>query len=460
MKRRTVILLTVLVRMICILTVSAAAESGNNALEALLTGQASGPAALSISSPSYGQLAQFAEDRRESLNRLLSHVSLDILLDGPRSETAVCIDSEQVFSVSGDSGDAGETRIYSFEPETAFIMTEEEPGAESSSFSRFLDRQFYFINRMTDDLYPLFSKTAERFAELSKNGKENLNYKGYGKAVRKVTIQFPAEYAAEHFSKALAELAGTEESSSFIQRMVFSGKQKIVLLYDEADHVLRINYDGIAGLSEDSLRKVSLVWRCLRSEGHRKDLLTLKTPAVKGNDRYNLSYSRDCDLTDPEKQNLVWDFQLDLKSGDVKRKIMYSADFSVSSGELTGTAVYSEKENGTENRITVSPALRKENDAEYKGTIEFNRKTGKILTSSIVCQIRLSFGNAVQFPENKTSRAVDLRGGDGRKHEETLQDKMYGLLIRRLLQLPGADTEFLSKDIPEESWNSLIQSLQ
>ena len=68
------------------------------------------------------------------------------------------------------------------------------------------------------------------------------------------------------------------------------------------------------------MRKISLVWKCLRSADRKKDQLTLKTPTIQGSDRDNISYERDLNRTDPEKPSLVWDYQLDEKHGKDKQQ--------------------------------------------------------------------------------------------------------------------------------------------
>ena len=57
--------------------------------------------------------------------------------------------------------------------------------------------------------------------------------------------------------------------------------------------MMKVNYTGKAGFSEDSIRNVDLDWRCLRREEGYKDVLQLKTPAVSGTTRHNISISQE-----------------------------------------------------------------------------------------------------------------------------------------------------------------------
>ncbi len=418
--------------------------------EALLTGRTDSPVTVSLSSPAYKSLAQFGQERTESLNRLLKHIAVSVSLDGEITETTIETDGESVCSWIETDLDSVRRTVYSFDPETGYDQADAETVGDSPAFAAFLEDHFFLLNRLLDDLYPVFEKSASAFQDKARKTTTNISFRGYGRGVRSLIIPIPDEYVKAHFPDALADLAETEESRSFISGLVFSGTQKIVLLYDQEDHLLRINYDGTVGLTPESMRKVSVVWRCLRTDGIKKDNLTLKTPSVKGNDRYNAIYTREIDLSDSAKHTVTWDLQIDLKEDQVRKKIQFSADLATADGAVGGKAVFSEKQDGAENRITIIPALKKENSAEYSGTIEITGNSGKIVTSSSETAIRISAGRELTMPEIRTAVSSDA---------VALQDQISGILIRRLLLLPPEDLDYLTLDIPDELWDSLAQSI-
>ena len=426
----------------------------------ILRGEYGAPLKLSITEPVYARLSQFGEERLESLNKLVRHLGISVCADGNVTETAVLVDGETVYSFTETETDSGISTVYSFEPDQLYTSVSEDVQAADPDLTGFLSDQFFFLNRMLDDLYPMFGKLPETYPDFSKQASENINYRGYGKAVRRVTIRFSDDYVKEHFPGALADLAVTEESRRFIEGLVFSGVQKIILLYDEEGHVLRINYDGVLGQREESMRKVSLAWRCLRTDGQKKDNVNLKTPAVKGYDRYNMTYVRESDRSDPARHTLTWDFQLDLKDGDTKKKVVFNADLLFENDELSGKALYSEKADGLEKKVSLIPSLKKENNAEYTGTLEITKYSGKIITSSIKAAVSAAPGPSLPMPDTASAPLSEPGSEQAQTDAERVQQMTESLLVSKLLTLPESDLEFFSKDIPEDVWNAITESLK
>ena len=455
--RKTAVLTAVLL-LICMLSSTACSltEQGIGP-DALLTGVFTSPVRTVFSFPEFGQLAAFGKERIESLNRLIRHFSLDIQMDGEVSRTVISVDDEPVCSFTEDEKDGTEPSADSSDADPAPQSRSDENG--EAAFRLFLEQEFFPANRLLDDLYPLFEKTPEVFQDFSKTSTENMNFRGYGKAVRRITIQLPVSYVQENFPGSLSVLAGTDECRQFVNRFVYKGVQKIVLMYDADGRLLRISYDGVLGFSEESLRKVSLTWRCVRSQDLKKDNLTLKTPSTKGYDRYNMTYVREMDLADPENQKLNWDLQLDMKNGDVRGKVRYNADLSMTDQHLKGQVQFNKRQNDIDFTLTIDPVLEKENMDEYRGTIEITGKTGKIVTSSITFCFGITPCEKLTAPSTgnlqdsgETDDAPEISGGAN-------SPDTYQILIRRLLTLPGEDLDFLSQDIPEDIWNTIIHSI-
>ena len=286
----------------------------------------------------------------------------------------------------------------------------------------------------------------------------SLNFRGYGKGVRQTTIALSAQYVSEHFPAVIADLAETEESRAFINRLLFSGPQKILLLYDENDRLLRIRYDGEAGFAAESMRNVSVLWRCLRTETEKKDNLTLKTPAKKGGDRYNLTYEREILLPEDAAHTIAWDLQIDRKDGQVRKKDAFTAELSSGSGLLNGKIVYSDRQEGTEEKLTIVPSLTKENDSEYKGTIEITNNSGKIVTSCFTARVAIRPGNVLSVPPYVNEYTAGTQDPDADPAENPVREWINSILVRKMLALPPEDLVFFSMDIPADTWNSLVQS--
>ena len=84
--------------------------------ETLLTGRTDSPVTVSLSSPAYKSLAQFGQERTESLNRLLKQSAVSVSLDGEITETTIETDGEPVCSWIETDLDSVRRTVYSFDP--------------------------------------------------------------------------------------------------------------------------------------------------------------------------------------------------------------------------------------------------------------------------------------------------------------------------------------------------------
>ena len=72
--------------------------------------------------------------------------------------------------------------------------------------------------------------------------------------------------------------------------------------------------------------------------------------------------------------------------------------------------------------------------------------------SSVKASVRLGKGSSVN---PKTAAAVHTEDSS-----EQVQETIETLLVQKLLTLPQSDLEFFSKDIPEDVWNAITESLK
>ncbi len=457
MRNKAILILVAILFVFLFSTNTVQASSERIGMYSLLSGELSSPVSVEFSTPLYTALAQYSQQRLDSLNKLLKHFSVQYLVDNTLIKTVLAVDSEPLYSATEESQENTIRTVYSFAPEKVYLSEREHE--ENNNFLSFLDNQFFYANRLLDSMYPLFEKLPEAFPDLIKNAEDNTNYKTFGRSVRKCILSFKSDYVAAHFPLVLQNLADTDETRRFIGQISFSGLQKIILYYNQNNDILRINYDGVIGLKPDSMRKISLSWRCLHSEQQTTDYITLKSPSVKGYDRYNLLYSRNYVLSDPEQHILNWDFQLDLKSGEQKGKIRYNADFVFAEEKLNGKAVFSDKLNGHDRSIEFIPDIRSKNGQEYEGTLEFTSKSGKIINSCASSGIRISPCEHLKQPGRIPATATDLVSDSDEAIGKEILSRINRMIIHRIISLPQTDLEFLKQDIPEDIWNSIINSL-
>ena len=424
----------------------------------LMTGETNIPVSMIISSPEYKTISRFGEERKDSLNRLLKHLSLTVNTDGNTSETVVMIDQEPVYSYFQTTEGTIQKTVYSVSPETVVVQQVIDRKEDLSVLS-FVNDHFFMLNRLLDELYPAFEKSAEVFSDFAKESAVSLNFSGYGKAVKRITISLPEQYVSEQFPAVPADLAVSGECRTFIERLLFKGTQKIVLLYDQDDRLLRISYDGKAGFSEESIRKVSVVWRCRRTDEGKKDHLTLKTPSLTGNDRYNLTYERDLVTGIQDDRTIKWDLQIDMKEGQIKKKTGFKADLVFEKNMLKGEVAFSEKQDGNEIKVIIVPSIQKEKRSEFSGTIEIADYSGKIVLTRTEYTVQVSPGKNLSVPEIMMDQEKGVSKQGAVTDDEQIQDLLSGALIRKLLSIPAEDLVFFNSDIPDEVWNSIVQSL-
>ena len=451
---RIILLLWVLL----LLTLPAGAVCEGFGPASILSGEIDGPITLTLSAPFCTYFPAYGEERTAELNALLKHISAEITADGIRSESAILIDGEPALSWVREDGEEGSRTIYSLQPDTVYPEENPIPAENDSRFTGFLEKRFFGVNRILDELVPVFTRLPEAYPELAKTAAETLSLRGYGKGVRKVVLILKEEADRERLGEALCGFTESEECRRLVRSLTFSGTQKFVLLYGEEGQLIRVQYDGNAGLSEEQMRKVSVNWKCLRTAETVKDEITVKTPAISAEDRDNMTYAREIPPADPEKGQAVnWDMQLDIRAGQIRQEIAFNGTFTFSETEMNGQAVYTKRQDGIRTKKTIVPGLRKESGGDYSGTIEITDNSGKILTGGIKAGIRLSAGNSVRFPGTGNNGTLGITVARDRADAEELQQMIAETLVRRLLTLPAEDLAFLMRDIPAEDMASLVQ---
>ena len=417
----------------------------------LLTGETNEPLRIVLSDPEVKKLSQFDENRTEQLNRLIRHAGIDLNIDGNYSRTKILIDSEEAFSyLQNEDGE----RIYSFEPTVVYQGKTEE--TDDDDFALFLEQILFRANRYMDEFYTLFAAAPETFAERTRKEGTELRLSGFGKAVQRVTIPFPADYVKENFPKALKDLTDSEECQKIISGLTFSGTQKISLLYDAEGRIVRINYDGTVGDSEETLRKVSLVWKVLREDKHQKDSISLKTPAIKGADKDNIALERDIDSSDSALGKYMWDIQIDHRAGkEDKKQTHFSAQLTDADKVISGNIEYNIKRDGKNPQIKVYTEIKEENAGEYKGTIEIADYSGKIEKNRILVHALLQKGETVKWPDEGLTKA-ETAGNNETVRQNDPEDTIAGIIIQNLFKLPEEDLTYFSNEIPASMWLELV----
>ena len=420
---------------------------------ALLTGETDEPLRIVLSNPEVKKLSQFDENRMEQLNRLIRHTGIDLNIDKNCSKIKILIDNEEAFSYLQNNDSE---RIYSFEPTVIYHDETNAEETDEDDFLLFLEQILFKANRYMNEFYTLFAASPEVFADRTRKEGTDLRLSGFGKAVQRVTIPFPADYVKENFPQILNDLTNSEECKKIISGLTFSGAQKISLLYDAEGKIVRINYDGTVGSSEETLRKVSLVWKVLHEDNHQKDSVSLKTPAIKGADKDNIALERDIDSSDSTMGKYNWDIQIDHRAGKEDKKLAhFSMQMTDTDSVISGNMEYNIKRDGKSQIIKMLTEIKEENDGGYNGTIEIADYSGKIEKNRVLIHMLLQKGETVKWPDTGLTRA-ETAENNKKKPKNELEGTIAGNIIQKLFELPEEDLTYFSTEIPASMWLELV----
>ena len=448
---------------IILLSVSGVSFAETPLPAALFTDEVTYPVKAVISEPFFNRISYFDGARTDQFNKLIKHLAISVEMNQDTGKTGILIDQNEAFSILQQEDGESIRRIYSFDPSLIYSEKKDLTERNDDDFSIFLEDKLPLTNQYIDCFYRLFSAAPDAFPDRIKTEKTEMAFSGFGKALMRTIISFPADYVKDSFPGALADLADTEEFKKLLSGYVFSGNQKIVLLYNENGEIVRISYDGEVGGSQESLRKVSLVWKCLRGDNHQKDSISIKTPAVAGADKDNASIERDIDFSDEKTGACLIDIQIDHRAGKEDKKLThFSAQLSYAESLISGSIDYSVKRDGNNARIKIVPELREENNGEYEGTLEIANYSGKIVKEDFAVHLQLQKGDPVAWPDNgmKNIDIDALQAGQKEENAELKQmnpdDIIAGIIVQKMFELPEEDLQYFSSGIPEDIWLELI----
>ena len=284
-------------------------------------------------------LQPFDAERTSVLNRLLSHFSLQLFLTKETDGFSLMQDQDEVFTYLETKKDTGRTAWFSSDPGHCYDLSGEDGKRILTLQNENLEQLISWGNRIlvvSKEMIPFFESLPSLYPDFCKESSTSLQYRGFGKAVKRHTLTFPAQWVRESGWISLLEKEAFPQLLSLAKEMVFEGRQRIILLYDADDQLVKIAYEGNAGFSEDDLRNISLEWRCARKDHQIRDWIQLKTPAVKGGARNNVVIESNIlkDENGQEALTLACTYDENLH-GD-KQKITENAQLSIFNGKLTG----------------------------------------------------------------------------------------------------------------------------
>lgn len=397
----------------------------------------------------------FDDTRCAQLNGLLKHLSLHLQTGGDVNRTALLVDGREALWLVECETESG--------PQTQVSWSDAIYACDMNTLLGSASVTLTENQRLTwlEDGVTLADGVAAALAPYAKEADVKTNIKNMGVARTKITCTVPKDEADVFASAVKANCP--DSLKEMLASLAFSGQQKLILWRDEAGSILRVEYSGQCGRNADSLRKVSLTWRMRRDEDCTRDDITLKTPAVKGNDYNTLTCTRHVEKD--ESGVVSYELDYDYAVRDESGKSTWAGAVSLTGTpagddtQLTGSAALSSKPAGAdaEETLVLAPnlLLSQQNGAPCaSGLITVQEKRGKNLVED--ADVFIEMGEGAYLLWTETDAAITPT----QQQRETMTEAMGASLLPHLVLLPEEDTPYLSADLPEEAWQRIVEAAQ
>ena len=414
----------------------------------------------------------FDDTRTAQLNAMLGHLSLRVQYQSLGGETwsrlAVLADDDEVMAVHQRQTDSVEQARFSFLPQTTYewdagsgISLQALLGGGESVAPWGLDGS---EGAWLEDALTLFDALPDLMPDHVKTTSVSTTITGMGKAVKKQVLTIPSA-EVDGLGILLAGQVPEGKLQTLLAGLQFSGKQTVSLWRNADGKIIRADYAGNAGVSQEDLREVSLVWRMRRDDSQVLDNLTLRTPRVKGSGRNNVVLTRTL-KEDGDQSTLDVSLRYEVLAGGVKTVLTGTADLKRKAEDdgahLTGEISLQQQvgEDSAE-KLVLTPGviLTPGSDAAVAaGKIGVACYVGKSLKEQADVHLEVRLNDWMSWELQPNVLRVDAGSIDGISRR-ILQEATVAL-VRRLVLLPGEDAAFLSAGLDPDVWQQVVEAAQ
>lgn len=412
----------------------------------------------------------YDKTRTQQLNALIRHMTLKLhsqRLSGESwSRVTLAVDDEDVLSMLLRETPAGAEAQFSTDPYATYTWSAED-GLDLTSLLGGESADLWINGSETswmDDALLLFDAMTQTMTEQLTDNKCSITIEKMGTAKRKQVLTIPKS-EAEGLAERMVALCPEGELRDALAKTIYSGLQVLTLWRAEDGQILRADWAGNAGFSQDDLRQVSLTWRLCRGDALQQDELTLKTPKAQGSGRNNLIVSRkvvcqgdEATLTMKLTKNVLKDGSKTIDTASFNLKRVTEDGQSRVTGEIDCQRQIGDDDAG---RILIQP------DVLFAGTAEEPYVTGQALVSqydgkNVLEQANITFdaqGAEWMMWELRPSQVVI----DTENRDSIAQRLLTGMtvpLVRRMVLLPEEDTLFLSDGLDSAVWQQIVEEAQ
>ncbi len=406
----------------------------------------------------------YDEDRLAMLTPIFEMAAMRILTEQDGGSVTISLAKEDVLTLAY-RGNAVQLSCvpdvtYTAAADPVSLLLGGEASGELDFFGLSADAE-----TLLDDGEALLAGIPEVLGEYGRKTTGKQNISGMGTAAYRYDYTVPAEDASI-MQERLLSICPAGWLYDIIAGLEFSGKQTLRVYYSKADVLLRMEYNGDCGYGDD-LRDTNLVWRMRRDET-RKDEITLRTPAKKGKDKNNLTFTRVIETTKKGAIHLKGEFaytitrdgESDVRKGDFDLTNAFTQSADVLTGSINlrhlpaGNSKYDQYE--FEPDLTISGT---QESPVITGTLLVREKWGQGDREEARLHIDLKRNDTSLWQER--SQVIDLSALDA----ETLflvqsqaAANVSTAIVRPLILLLREDAAWFFQDMSPEQIQSIIDA--
>ena len=225
-----------------------------------------------------------------------------------------------------------------------------------------------------------------------------------------------------------------------------------VTLKDADGNLMKVNYTAKCGLSEDSMRNTDIDWKCLHRENGYKDVLVLKTPAVSGSDRHNLSVTRESVTQEDGTEEYQCSVDTDEVESRIRKRIRLDISLTAKDGKITGSAVKKTTSTGLNDITGYQVEIQAGEYEHFQGSLEISHELNKIEREHYRIQFTAGPCEPPVWPEGN-GETVNAAESD----LQMIRNKAAAVFLKALTGLPEEDLQYIIADLPDNWWKQSIQ---
>lgn len=413
----------------------------------------------------------YSTERLVPLNELLKYISIEADIDAQSS--ALSLKAEDVTLL---------TWIRNEENGTVYDWTDADPehiyiGEEGSDFlflfgntleSENKDPDFPYTGKeygILQDTEDCILRLTELFPESVKTEKIRTKIGEFGTATEKITYTIPKSFIDDGtYSASVLSVCNDGLLKEWIGKVSFIGKQTVILYKNEQGELIRFVYAGNIRYEDGKNHSLNLNWKTGVTEGQRKDSIILKSPAVSGNDRDNLTLER-CltENADDDHVKISWSYTR--VRGKEKTVVDGEADLIETDEETTGVCgtfrTESRVNNGVKKGWFLKPDLKIATDS-VNGTVEVSEIRDGNMPESAVLTVSIGKADSTGTVPDRSLEEIDLRttGDLGEQNAGKLTEKVAAHLIKSVMKLPEEALRLLSTGLSDIQWQQVKNAAQ